>query len=1053
MLFCGRCGTRLRHSTDNVHAADEAERRQLTVLFCDIVGSTQHAASMDPEEWSAVLRAYHQACEEIMEPMRGHVAQLLGDGVLVYFGYPSALEDAPRCAVRAALALVRKLPAQPVRIALPRRTPRAVHLDVRVGVHTGEVVVDRFGASNPQRLAVGDTLNLASRIQSATQPNTVAISVATQQLTAGFFATRELGAVALAGFAQPVPLFQVISETAARNRLDVAARASGLTPFVNRVAEMGTLRGLWKRAASGEGPVVMLSGDAGVGKSRHVEVLKRNLQTELAGSIDCQCSPYFQNTALYPLLEAIERHAGVDRSESAEQSHARLERTLGHKRAVSRESVSLMASLLSLPLTRDGHVPDLPPQRLRQQAFELIARFIEDQRPALWIVEDLHWADASTLEFLSFYLERASEPGILAVLTHRPEFQCSWRSTRLEHLFIDRLPRAETEEVVRLVAGARQLPPKLLPQLLSKADGNPLFAEEVTKAVLEDTEQKDTTGTLREIPASVRDPLMARVDGLGASKPLAQLAATLGREVSFRLLSRVANLNESLLRADLQQLLDTGLILPLHGASDEAYVWKHALLRDAAYHSLLESTRQRHHQRIAHVLVTEFPEIATGKPELLAQHFERAGNAAEAIRLWSTVGQRAVSRCAFAEATVAFNHALEQLRWLPENKQRDLLEIDLRAGLGLSLLSSEGFSSQTVASNYGRARELCARYGDVPVRVLYGVWVYQFVRGDLAATTALADTFSRRLTDGSDPSEELLMCSCLVVRNFWLGRFRDAREHCVRAQRVVDSWDDARAESVRLMSEYAYEGPLYPLINLAWCELYAGKVAASQRAIKRALELAERIDQPYVTAMVYAYACAIAHDKRDAQDALKHAQHAVAIAAEHQYPFWLAAGLFASGAALCELGREDEGLATLEQGLLLYKQMGVLVSLPYYTSYLVERYLAAGRTSEGLAIVQEMLELSEINVGRGYIPELLRLRGELLLRRHDEDAARASLEQALVAAQTQGTALFEMRSALSLMRVHPGEHARAALERACRAFDADAELSELQAARALLLPP
>mgnify|MGYP003407102722 CR=1 FL=1 len=1062
MSFCGRCAAPLSSEVARRYGEDEAERRQLTVLFCDIVESTRHASSMDPEEWRAVLRAYHQLCDEIITPMRGHVAQILGDGLLVYFGYPVALEDAPRRAVLAGLALVRNLPAAAIRIKLPRRTPRSVVINVRVGIHTGEVVVDRFGGSNPQPLAVGDTLNVAFRIQSDAQSNTVVISSVTQQLTAGFFTTRALGARMLAGFEQPWRLYEVHSETSARNRLEVAAASTGLTPFVNRKAEMKVLHALWQRAAgSGEQrPVVLISGDAGVGKSRHVQMLRRRLEGELAGFVECQCSTYFQNTALYPLLEVIERHAELDRNESPEQSHARLERLLGEKREVTREDVALIASLLSLPLARGYPVPDLPPQRLRQQAFELIARFIDDQRPALWIVEDLHWADPSTLDFLGFYLERGACAGVLPVLTHRPEFRCAWQSPRLVHLVIDRLPRAETEAVVKLVAGERQLPSGLMPELLSKADGNPLFAEEVTKAVLEDPLQHHhhhysadgdrKSDPLSEIPASVRDPLMARVDGLGASKPLAQLAATFGRELSFRLLCRVADASADDVRADLQRLVDAGLIFPLHGTGEETYVWKHALIRDAAYQSLLESSRQRHHQRIARVMMDEFPEIAERKPELLAQHFEQAGEVPEAIRLWSVVGQRANTRSGFAEAVVAFTRALEQLLWLPEDDQRDHVEIELRAGLGLALLSSEGFSSPAVAANAARARDLCARYGDVPLSVLYGMWVYQIVRGDPPAVTRIADIFAERLARGCNASEELLLCSCLTVRSFWMGRFRHARDYALRAQQIVDGWDDPSAQNAELMRHYSYEGPLYPLGNLAWCELYDGKLAACRSALAQGLALAERIDQPYVTAMIHAYAAAITHDMRDAKASLEHAERTVAIASEHQYPFWLAVGLFASGAALCELGDEEKGLATIERGRGLYKEMGVLSTSSYFTSYLVERYLAAGRVSEGLALTQELLELSASNVGCGYMPELLRLRGELLVRKGDVAEGCESLKQALAAAQAQGTALFELRSALSLMRAGGGEVARAALERACEAFDVDADLSELLAARQLL---
>jgi class 3 adenylate cyclase len=626
----------------------EAERRQLTVLFCDLVDSTVLASQLDPEEWREVVQAYQDTCAKVIARFEGHIAQYLGDGLLVYFGYPQAHEDDAQRAVRAGLGMVAAVGQLNLRLT----QERGVSLAVRLGCHTGLVVVgDVGGGARQEQLALGETPNLAARLQGMAAPNTLVLSTATVPLLGGFFACRSLGTHFLKGFVQPLEVYQVLYERTARSRLE-AASSTGLTPLVGREPEVALLRERWAQVKEGLGQVVLLSGEAGIGKSRLVQILTAQVATEpQAWPTPCQCSPYYQNSALYPMIDLLERMAlQFQRDESPEQKLRKLEGFLVQYGLPLAEAVPLIAALLSLPLSADYAPLTISPEQQKQQtlqAFLMILLRIAAQQPVLFVMEDLHWVDPTTVEFLSLLVDQGPTARILALFTFRPDFSPPWTGrAHLTQVTLNRLPRRQAAELTGRVAHGKALPPQVVEQVVAKTDGVPLFVEELTKMVLESgllleqAERYELTGPLPPlaIPTTLHDSLMARLDRLAAVKGLAQLGATLGREFSYELLQAVEPWDEETLRRGLQQLVEAEFLYQQGLPPQATYRFKHALIQDTAYQSLLRSTRQQHHQRIAQVLAERFPETAETQPELVAHHYTEAGLKEQAVVYWQRAG-------------------------------------------------------------------------------------------------------------------------------------------------------------------------------------------------------------------------------------------------------------------------------------------------------------------------------------------------------------------------------------------------------------------------------
>src|SRR5918992_1372858 len=742
----------------------DAERRQLTVLFCDLVDSTGLARQLDPEELRQVVQAYQATCAKVIARFEGHIAQYLGDGLLVYFGYPLAHEDDAQRAVRAGLGIVEAMGQLHTALG----PEREVHLAVRLGIHTGLVVVGDVGdGSRQEQLALGETPNVAARLQGLAAPNTLVISAATFQLLGGFFACQPLGTPLLKGLAQPLAVYRVLYESMARSRLE-AASSTGWTPLVGREQEIGVLLERWAQVKDGLGQVVLLSGEAGIGKSRLVQVLTDQVAAEpRAWLTPCQCSPCHQHTALHPLIDLLERVVlCFDREESPQQKVGKLEGFLVQYGLPLAEAVPLFAALLSLPLPADYAPVLVSPEQQKQQTLHALLTIllrIAAQRPMLFVMEDLHWVDPSTLELLSLLVDQGPTARILTLFTCPPDFPPPWTGrAHLTQLTVNRLPQRQAVEVIRQVAHGKVLPPEVVEQIVAKTDGVPLFVEELTKMVLESglleerDERYELTGPLPPlaIPATLHDSLMARLDRLITVKSIAQLGATLGREFSYALLQAVSLWDEATLRRGLQQLLEAEFLYQRGLPPQATYLFKHALIQEAAYQSLLRSTRQRHHQRIAQVLESRFPELGDTQPELLAHHYTEAGLSEQAMSYWQQAGQRAIERSAHVEAVAHLAKGLKVLQTLPDTPERAQQELVLQTTLGPALMATKGFAAPEVERVYARARELCRHMADTPqlFPVLWGLWLFYEVRGELQTARELAEQLLSLAQCQQDPA-------------------------------------------------------------------------------------------------------------------------------------------------------------------------------------------------------------------------------------------------------------------------------------------------------------
>jgi TOMM system kinase/cyclase fusion protein len=1050
----------------SLHAArstPEAERRQLTVLFCDLVDSTALATQLDPEELREVVRAYQATCAKVIARFEGHIAQLLGDGLLVYFGYPRAHEDDAQRAVRAGLGMIEAVAQLNTRL----EPEQGVQLAVRLGIHTGLVVVGEVGGDTHQEhLALGETPNLAARLQGIAAPNTLVISATTCQLLGGFFACQALGTHRLKGFAQPLAVYQVLYESTARSRLE-AAGSTGLTPLVGREQEIALLRERWAQVTDGFGQVVLLSGEAGIGKSRLVQVLKEQMATEPQTWLTpCQCSPYSQNTALYPMIDLLERVVlRFEREEAPEQKLRKLEGFLVQYGLPLAETMPLFAALLSLPLMADHAPLTMSPERQKQQTLHALLTIllrIAAQQPVLFVMEDLHWVDPTTLEFLSLLVDQGPTARILVLLTFRPDFSPPWTGrAHLTQMTLPRLPRRQAAEMTGRVAHGKALPAEVVAQVVAKTDGVPLFVEELTKMVLESgllqarEERYELAGPLPPlaIPTTLHDSLMARLDRLATVKGLAQLGATLGREFAYELLQAVSPWDEGTLQQGLHQLVAAEFLYQQGLPPQATYHFKHALIQDAAYQSLLKSTRQQYHQRIAQVLAAQFPDIVETQPELLAHHYTEAGLIARAIPYWQRAGERALQRSAHLEAISHLTQGLEVLTTLPETPDRTQYELVLQTTLGPALLATKGYAAPDVERVYARARALCQQMGETLqlVPVLQGLWLFYVNRGELQMARELGEQLLRLTQGTQDPMLRLAAHGALGTTLFWLGELASAREHLEESIALYDLRQD-RSLAVLYGHDPGVMHRSYTSYVLWW-------LGYPSQALQRSDEmrmLAQELAHPLSVAYALGTASSLHQLRREAQATQERAEAAMALSREQGFPYWLGIGTIRRGWALAAQGQGAEGVEQIRQGLAVWRATGADLNRPWFLALLAEACGRAGAAEEGLTAVAEALTAVHTKANRVCEAELYRLKGELLLALSPGNIAEAEscFQQALNIARRQEAKSLELRAALSLSRLWQQQgqwaEARELLAPVYGWFTEGFDTADLQEAQALL---
>jgi class 3 adenylate cyclase/predicted ATPase len=1033
----------------------EAERRQLTVLFCDLVASTELAARLDPEDMGALIRSFQDCCSEVIRRWEGYVAKYTGDGMSVYFGYPKAYEDGAERAVRAGLELTE---------AVGRlSTPVAERLRVRIGIATGLVVVgDLIGEAAAQERAVaGETPHLAARLQALAAPGTVVIAPNTRRLLGSLFELADLGTHRLKGFAEPIRAWQVLGRSEAEGRF-AAMHQAELAPLIGREEELQLLLSRWQRAKEGDGQVVLLSGEAGIGKSRITQALGARVAEEPCKRLRYYCSPYHINSALHPVIEQLERAADLQRGDPPELKLDKLEATLAQNGAAA-ETTALIAPFLSIPT--GGRYPplELSPKQQKEKTFQLLIdqlKALAARQPVLILFEDAHWSDPSTRELLHLLVPQIQPLPILLVITFRPEFVPPWTGhTHITQLSLSRLSQRQATVLIEGLTAGRSLPPNVLAQILVKTDGVPLFLEELTKAVLESGLLEEAGDSLAlcgpwsplSIPTTLHDSLLARLDRLAPVKEVAQTGAVIGREFSRELLSAVVQMPDEALDAALDQLVASQLVFRRGDALDATYTFKHALVRDAAYQSLLRSRRRQLHSRVAQVLETQFPELAEAEPELLAWHYTGADLKQQAVRCWQRAGQRAVERSAHVEAIAHLSQGLEVLATLPDTPERRQQELALQTVLGPALMAAKGQGAPEVGRAYARARELCQALGEPPqlFPVLWGLWRFRSIRAEHDAARELGEeclTLARKL---DDPALLMAAYSALGGTLLWLGEVAPGHAYLDQAAALYDP-DRERTLPARFGQDPAVSSLSYS----AWSLWALGYPDRALRRSDEARALAEKLANPVSMAASLVYAAMTYQFRREGPAAQRRAEAAIALSDEHGLPQFLTVGTILRGWALAAQGQLDEGIAQMRDGLAARREQGIELARPWYLALLAEAYGETGEIEEALRLLAEAASLSD----KGYYePELRRLEGVLLLKRTGREAApeaQACFEQALEAARQRSTRSWELRAAASLADLwrHQGKRREAAdlLAPLYGWFTEGLETADLQHARSLL---
>jgi class 3 adenylate cyclase/tetratricopeptide (TPR) repeat protein len=902
-------------------SAPEAERRQLTVLFCDLVGSTQLSGQLDPEDLRAVVRAYQEAAAEVIARYEGHIAQYLGDGLLVYFGYPAAHEDEARRAVHTGLGIVQTIATLNTRLT----AQYGVQLAVRLGIHTGPVVVGVMGGGGRhEHLALGETPNIAARLQGLAPANTVVISAVTARLVQGAFALENLGTHTLHGVAEPMAVSRVrgLLATPSREEEFVTAAAPLL---VGREEESGLLRRRWEQSKAGLGQVVCLSGEAGIGKSALVEALRAQVRAEGMLRIAFRCSPYHTTSALYPVITHIEHLLQFEPDDPPATKLAKLEAGLQPYNLPLAEVVPLFAGLLSVPLPAERYAAlTLTPQQQKQQTLDALLAWMvaeAERQPVLVAWEDLHWADPTTLEVLGLVIAQAPTVPMLHVLTYRPEFSSPWpQRSHITPLVLNRLERPQVEALIAQRAGGKTLPAEVVQHIVAKTDGVPLYVEELTKMLLAspllraEESHYVLTGPLRTvaIPDTLQDALMARLDQLNTAKEVAQLGAVLGREFTYELLAAITPQDDNAFREGLAQLVAAELLYQRGRPPRARYLFKHALIQDAAYASLLKSTRQQVHQQVAQVLESQFPALVETQPELVAQHYTAAGCAEQAVRYWQRAGEHASDRSAYLEAISHLTTGIELLQTLPETPEWTQQAMALHLALGAALQVTKGFAVPEVEQAYTRARELCQQVDETPelAPVLFGLWRFYVVQAQLHTARELGETLLRLAQHADDPALTVITHFALGVTWLWRGTLPAARQHLEEGIALYTP-DQRRAPVFRIGQDSGVACRQSAALTL-WLLGYPDQARAR---VHDGLTLAHRLSHPFSLAYARGQAATVSQFCRDVSAVHEQAEACVALATEQGFPLWVAWGMSMRGWALAMQGQGEEGIAQIRQGI------------------------------------------------------------------------------------------------------------------------------------------
>jgi class 3 adenylate cyclase/predicted ATPase len=1037
--------------------APEAERRQLTVLFCDLVGSTELSARLDPEDMSAVIRAYQNAVAGEITRFEGHVAKFMGDGVLAYFGYPKAHEDAAERAVRAGLALVGAVGRQV--------TPTGAPLAARIGIATGLVVVGELigeGAAQEEAV-VGETPNLAARLQADASPGSVVISQGTRRLVGGLFELDDLGHQRVKGFTEPLSAWRVLGEGTEEGRFE-ALRGAGLTSLIGREHELGLLLDRWQLARAGEGQVVQLFGEPGIGKSRILQSLRETLANERHVRLRYYCSPYHSNSAYYPFIVQLGRAAGFERDDSTSEKLEKLEQLLAGASDLN-EVMPVVAALLSIPTSERYPPTSLSPQRQKARIFETFLQQLEGlatQDPVLVVLEDMHWIDPTSLELFDQLVDRVERLRVLLVASCRPDMPPRWMGyPHVSTLTLTRLGRAQAAAIVDAMTGGRGLPGHVLDHILGRTDGVPLFVEELTKVVLEsgllqlEENRYALCGPVPPlaIPATLQDSLMARLDRLAPVKEVAQIGAVIGREFAHELVEAVSTLPEAELGAAMDQLVEAELIFRRGTSPRITYSFKHALVQDAAYDSLLRGRRQILHAQIGEALETRFPETTHAQPELVAHHFTQAGLVDKALEHWKKAGQLAMARSATAEAIAHLNSGLKILLSLPESKQRDRQELGIQLAMGSAMVAARGFAAPKTGEAYERAREICERLGDIRelFPVLYGLCLFHLYAADLTSARAASDRLLELAGASDDRGLFFFAHRAAGVSLYPAGDLLAAREHLERALALYDPTEHSAPAFV-----YAFQPRVVCLDYLARTLFPLGLVDQSLDHNGEALAEARRTGHRNSLALPLFFGATLRQLLGDCDAVRAMADELGALATEEGFRFWFAGATILRGWVAAENGDVQGGMRTIQSGIAEWQATGAEYMLPYFSVLLAQAQIRAGQADAAALLLHAAVQRIERSRERWFECEVYRTAGlvNLQLDPDDSSGAERCFQRALEVAREQSARLWELRAAMDLasLWLERGRQAEARdlLTPIYAAFDEGSDAPDLLRAAGLL---
>jgi class 3 adenylate cyclase/predicted ATPase len=1016
------------------------------VLFADLVGSSRLASVLDPEDWRNAVHAYQDASAAVIARYDGHIAQFLGDGILVYFGFPQAHEDDAERGMLAGLGIVEAL-----KQLAP--TPSGERLEVRIGVHTGPVVVGRMGrGENTETLAIGHTMNVAARLQTVAEPNTVVVSESTRRLAAGQFVTRDLGVPSLKGIDEEIRAHRVLQPSGVRSRLAVAQQ---LTPFVGRDAELQQLMDRWRHVHAGAGQVALVTGEPGVGKSRLILALQQRLADDHHTWLEARCSPYATSSAFAPIRELVEQGLGFSRTDTPAEKLAKLKQRVGSDRLDALQALPVLESFLEIGAPEVPH--GLSPEALREQTLHLLVEWgvaMSADQPVLLLVEDMHWCDPSSLEFIGRLIARTTEERLLVLMTTRPGFVAPWPArAQLASVVLGGLPDTHAHAMVEHLCAHAALPREACARIVARADGVPLHVEELTKMLQETGAGRSGAAVdMASIPETLEGSLMARLDQLNDAKRVAQVAALLGREFEFGLLQAVSQLDADKLKLGLDQLVSGGLLYTRRAEQEEQYIFKHALIQDASYNSMLKSRRREYHLRAATALQDLYPTQAARQPELVARHAMEGEDWHAAARLWLSAGLQAVRASANREAITYLQAGLSCVHKLEDPMLRTPLELELLLTLGPPLMATRGYADEDVERGYSRARELCRQLGEPPAvfPVMFGLWTYHCLRAKHVAGRELAAHMST-LAEASGDASLLVEADLAMGANlFYLGEFEASTQ---RLARSVKGYDAQRDEPHRYMyGQDPQVGALgYEPFGL-WLLGHGGRAVQSS---ERELAWARAINHPFSLTYALTFAAWFHRMRGDIERSEALATELRRLATERGVTLYRAVGVILCGSAQCERGDLGAGLQLLEAGILEYRQTGSSVILPYWEGLLSDALRRAGRLDHAAEALARGFAAIESHSERWCEAELLRYRALLMASQGaPADEVAQVFAQAIRTAQQQGAKAWELRATIGLARqqpasiLQPGSKSR--LQALGRAFDADPAAPDLLALQTLI---